>query len=485
MLEKSLKVLNDILVDFEKRYNYYDSINSNSDLKEIENEINIMLKVVFSENTKLLLFEQLIIDIHKDKNHVLYNFYVHESRDLLRKHSFKNLIYGSWYKLIENYGERELSYTDEYSGDYSPLIYKIKEFSNKINPTSSFSELKIIYYDIIKWYAQDIDMLAYSPFTIKNPKFNEYEHFTPFDGSDEYIQMWYNGSITLDIWRKYPNTGFLKIMDFLYSENYIKNANILQLQLYNQAIDIELNSLRNNISNSPVDVQKVNIARQLSLIQKFTLGNFSDLDFQRISQIIVFDRPNEVILAYDDIIRFDNYDFTKIIPYDGDNLRKSPRFVADLLIKYEQFLIEQSVLLENLENKELPKIINKPKPKNFGFNKRKKLQVLRDVLTELQLKYDLIENDFDDLINVLTHNDYTTIPFTIKISCQTNIFTYILKEIVFCFSNLNSTSIQNSGRFITKKEGKPLLSSNFNKSANSLQEYKKEEIDKILIKLKE
>lgn len=56
MLEKSLKVLNDILVDFEKRYNYYDSINSNSDLKEIENEINIMLKVVFSENTKLFAF---------------------------------------------------------------------------------------------------------------------------------------------------------------------------------------------------------------------------------------------------------------------------------------------------------------------------------------------------------------------------------------------------------------------------------------------
>ena len=72
----------------------------------------------------------------------------------------------------------------------------------------------------------------------------------------------------------------------------------------------------------------------------------------------------------------------------------------------------------------------------------------------------------------------------IKISCQTNIFSYILKEIDFCFSNLNSKSIQNSGLFITKKEGRPLTSTNFNKSASSLNTQKKEEIDKILIKLK-
>ena len=485
MLEKALKVLNDILVDFEKRYNYYNSINSNSNIDDLKSEIEIILQVTFSENTKLLLFDQLIHEFLKDDNPPLFNYYVHESRSLLRKYKFKNFIYGSWYRVLEDLKDIELNSAEGYYADYSPLISKISDFRSKVSDSSTYIQLKDIYFEILQWYASDIDMLAYYSFKIRNPKIDDYDGFTPYDGSDEYVEEWYKGSITLDDWRKYPNTSFLSIIEYLYPKHYLEVVNNHQLVLYNEALELELNSLKDNITNSSDEIQKINISRQLNLINKFTSGDFTELDYQRLSQIIVFDRPNKVILAYDDIMRFDNYDFTKILPYDGDDLRKSPRFVADLLIKYEQFLKDQLLLLETNENKELPEIAKKPKPKNFGFNKKNKTQLLKEVLLELNLKYDLIENDIEDLIKVLTYyNNYSTIPFDIKISCQTNIFSYILKGIGFCFSNLNSISIHNSKRFITKKDGKHLTSSNFNKSASSLNTQKKEEIDKILIKLK-
>jgi hypothetical protein len=484
MMDKTLKVLNDILTDIAEEKLFFESLEDSFDVNELKEKCKELSCKVFSIDSKLVLFDQLKDKYFKNSDFLL-NYFIHESRALLIHHNLKEYIKGRWKKELDSYDERELSSAESYSNNYFPERYMLDRYNKELNKVNSIQEIKIIQEKILSWYAQDIDMLAYSSLSIQDLKFNEIYDIPPYEESDPNFEMWIDGSITLDSWRQFPNTGFLFFMTSFFTEKHIINANKYQLKLYNQALDIELNSLKNNISNSPLDVQKVNIARQLSLIQKFTLGNFSDLDFQRISQIIVFNRPNEVILAYDDIIRFDIYNYDKILPYDGYHLKKSPRLVADILIKYEQFLIEQSVLLEQSDNKELPKIINKPKPNNFDFNKRKKLQVLIDVLNELNLKYDLIENDVDDLINVLTHNDYTTIPFTIKISGQTNIFTYILKEIVFCFSNLTGKSIQNSGRFITKKEGKPLLASNFNKSAKILKEYKKEEIDKILIKLKE
>lgn len=108
-----------------------------------------------------MLFEQLIIDFHKDNNTALYNFYVHESRDLLRKYSFENFIYGSWLRVLDNCDERDLNLAEGYCADYSPLIYKISKFQNKISGLSTYKDLKEIYLEILQWYAQDIDMLAY------------------------------------------------------------------------------------------------------------------------------------------------------------------------------------------------------------------------------------------------------------------------------------------------------------------------------------
>ncbi len=487
MLEKSLKVLNDILVDFEKRYNYYDSINSNSDLKEIEVEINIMLKVVFSENTKLLLFEQLINDFHKDNNPALYNFYVHESRDLLRKYSFKNFIYGSWLRVLDNSDDRDLNLAEGYCADYSPLIYKISKFQNKISGLSTYIDLKAIYLEILQWYANDIDMLAYSSFKIRNPKIDEYDGFTPYDGSDEYTKKWFEDEITLDLWRKYPSTGFLSNLEYFYPEHYIKIANQNQLKLFNEALDLELNSLKKNILSSSGLIQIINIKRQLNLIENFVSGNFSELDYQRLSQIISFDRPNEVVIAYDDIIRFDVYDYHKILPYDGVNLRKSPRFVAEILIRYQNFLTEKLLIInkEKDQNSISKSKEKKPTPNNFGFIITKSHKLLA-VFHQLQHKFDILDNSdnkISDLVNLLTAMDYSTIPYVIKIQCKTNVFCYILRESKFLFKNLNASTIGNSKKFYSNI-GSVLTATNFNKSANSLSPNIKEEINKILQDLK-
>ena len=487
MIEKSLKVLNDILNDFSISYKYYVTINENSDIGVLKNEIEVLLKIVSSENSKLLLFDQLINEFLKDKNPTLFNYYVHESRSLLNEYPFKNFIYGSWHRLLENTHESDLNYLEDYSMNYVPFSEKDNQFISKIEKSSSVGDLKQIYFDIISWYAKDIDMLAYYSFKIRNPKVDGTHIFSTYDSSNEYIMKWIDATITLDIWRQYPNTNFLHYIMYSYDPDFLVGVGKKQLQLYKQALDIELKSLKQNITDSSTDVQKINVARQLNLIQKFTKGDFSNLDYQRLSQIIVFDRPDEVILAYDDIIRFDIYDYTKLLPYDGPNLRKSPRFVSDLLIVYEKFLIEQLEVLKNAIDPKAIEDVKKPMPKNFGFNKPPKKGLLKDVLQQLQFEYELIDSSdkkIDDLVDVLLSNDYSTIPFKINIYCKTNLFTYIIKEIKYLFNNLNAITIQSSKLFYTNN-GKTLLTeTNFNKSSNSLNTQKKEEIDKVLIQLK-
>ena len=487
MMDKTLKVLNDILTDIAEEKLFFESLEDSFDVNELKEKCKELSCKVFSIDSKLILFNQIKDNYFMNSDFFL-NYYIHESRALLIQHNLKEYIKGRWKKSLDSLTDSQLSSAETYSIDYYPELYILDRYNKKLNEANSIQEIKIIQEKILSWYAQDIDMLAYSPFSIQNTSvlFDSHD-ISPFEKSDPNFDMWIDGSITLDSWCQFPNTGFLFFMQSFFSEKHIINANTYQLKLYNQALDIELNSLKINISNSPIDVQKVNIARQLSLIQKFTLGNFSDLDFQRISQIIVFNRPNEVILAYDDIIRFDIYNYGKILPYDGYYLKKSPRFVADILIKYEQFLIEQSVLLEQSDNKKLRKFIKKPKPNNFGFINQKKIKLLESVFQKLQFEFELIENEdnkITDLVNLLTAHDYLTIPYSINIKCKTNIFCYIIRESKFMFNNLKGKSVGNSKKFYSN-EGNVITETNFNKSASTLSIQKKEEINKILIKLKE
>ncbi len=488
MLEKALKVLDDILLDVTLSKKNLEEWNSKSDIALFKTEIKKLTLKVFSKNTKLLLFSQLLNDFQSSTKSIsLTNFYIHESRNLLVKHQLKKSVVGLWkIKFAEVEPKHEGSAID-YSIDYHPITSRIESYYESIDNSVIFSHLKEIYNEILKMYCTDIDMLAYSNFSIKFQSIFGFEEvYKPdYSTSNEYIDMWLNDEITLDFWRRYPNTSFLSYLELNYPEVQIDKANQNQIRLFREALNIELKSLEANIKDLPRLFVKETIERQLSLIDNFVNGNYSELDFKRLSNIISFSRPDDVILAYDDLLRFGIYDFHKIIPYDGASMRKSPRFVAELLIAYRAFLFQYL----NNGPEVIPTISNdkKIKPKSFGFIQAKKVDLFTSIMQKLQNKYDLIQNEenkVSDLVTILTLKDYRTFPTPIQIGCKTNVFCYIIREIKFLFNNLNGTSIGDSAQFKTLSSG-ILSSTNFNKSANSLSTQKKEEIDKILIKLKE
>jgi hypothetical protein len=488
MLDKTLKVLNDILIDFSTKFYFHEKLNNKGDVLNLKKDLSTLINSVFSVNSKLLLLNQLIKEFLKECNDTKYNYYVHESRDALKYYDFKYFIYGSWQKYVDSLPDDESKMlADVYNTEYTPSVNKYNYYKTLLAKNSSFSKLKNIYFEIITRYARDIDMIAYDNFKIRDPYVISREFVAEYNSSTLYIETWIKGEITLDIWCKNPDTRFLYEMQFFYSEKDINAVNKNQLKLYWQAIDIELESLKKYILESSSSIQLSNVERQLNLIQKFLSGNYSALDYIRLSNIIKFDRPDEVILAYDDIIRFEIYDYSKILPYDGLNLRKSSRFVADLLIKYNDFLSERMNILSTKKKSKKEDVVVKPKPKSFGFINPKKQAALKSVLQQLQYKYNLIQNideNVDDLVMILTTNDYSTIPYNIHINCNTNLFTYVLREIKCYFNYLTSINIEASGKFYTKNSNL-LSSSNFNKGSNNLSIQKKEEINKIIIKLKQ
>lgn len=490
MLDKLLKVLNDVLNEFSEKYNFYENLKVSDDIAILKHDLKKLSHTVFSKNSKLLLLNHIVIEFNKNCSDVMYNYYTHESRDALGKYPFKYFIWNRWQEHIDSlpddFYSKNIAYA--YEAEYSPSEVKLKYYLLEIEKTNSIDVLKNICSEIITRYARDIDMIAYSNFRIRDPNNRISENSNTYNASDNYLQKWINGEITLDLWRKFPDTMFLLSIEIFYGIEYLEKVNINQLILYNKALDIELNSLKKYILDSSPIAQILNIERQLNIIQKFLSGEFTPLDFQRISNIIKFDRPDEVILAYDDLHRFEIYDYSKILPYDGVNLRKSPRFVAELLNNYVTFLREHLSILKNQKTKvnSNEKIV-KPKPNSFGIKNPKNIPILKTVLQELQFKYELIQNEenkIDDLVDILTAGDYSTIPYKIKIGCQTNIFSYIIKGLKPCFNSLSAHKIEHTGKFYTLENDILLTATNFNKSSTKVDTLQKEEIDKILIKLK-
>lgn len=136
-------------------------------------------------------------------------------------------------------------------------------------------------------------------------------------------------------------------------------------------------------------------------------------------------------------------------------------------------------------HKEKEKRLPNPKKKiknSFGF-KFKDTSKLLSVLKNLQLKVDLLQNQttVEELHQLLTAPDFNQIDCQIYIHLETTQFSYVVSQLKPFFTNLTPTSIQNSGKFITKT-GTLLKANNLykNKVHNPKE---KEEIDKIIQQL--
>ncbi|WP_121665844.1 DUF6617 family protein [Mesonia aquimarina] len=128
------------------------------------------------------------------------------------------------------------------------------------------------------------------------------------------------------------------------------------------------------------------------------------------------------------------------------------------------------------------KSVSKPvfkKKNNFGF-KSKNVDALLTVFKTLQFRIDLLQNrtSVEDLHKLFIADDFTKLDTKIYLQCETTQFSYVLDVLKPYFTNLKKSTVEQSGKFITKT-GTPLKANNLykNKVHNPKE---KEEIDNII-----
>lgn len=104
------------------------------------------------------------------------------------------------------------------------------------------------------------------------------------------------------------------------------------------------------------------------------------------------------------------------------------------------------------------KISIKPKSKlktSFGYKGENKTNLLK-LIESLQLKIDLLDNrtTVNQLLEVLTTNDYTKLDFKIYFEANTTAIRYFIDKIKHQFKDLKLSQIEKSDKFYTKNDNK-------------------------------
>lgn len=495
------------------------ALNADASFDDVRNTVRELLRFTYTLDSDLYMLFLLVDEMRKEKRSTIENnIFIVDCKNIVRKWHFEKDVFGSFHQLakVDDFlDERDLrSYlrdTNKWRENLNKWNYKgIKEFDK--------SKLVEAGFEIIKYSLLLLDAEILSRHNIVDVQYesNLYEHeFIDYWSQElNFYDCFISGKATLNDWKKFPNTGF-----FLYyegtqgmQEDYnVSKIHIIQQKLFEQAISEELNVLKSEITELPQEYQLENAKNQLSIIDKFLTGSFSELDFKRINNIIEFIDADEVILELDDMKRYSVYNYDKYLPYDGPNGKRSPRLVAEVLTSYRDFLSNHITKLDLIQNplifeetvddikedfqltvfhKGKPTYHPKPtlpKPSAFKLKMRpKKEAILREVVTDI-CKYDLIDYDKnhpEDLIDVFLTSNFKLVSKPIYFGTNTNFCCAILRELFIYFENMDAKIIESSNLFFTKSGGK-LTQTNFNKSVNQLKGKTKEldEIKKIIKRL--
>ncbi|WP_298262395.1 DUF6617 family protein [uncultured Lutibacter sp.] len=150
-------------------------------------------------------------------------------------------------------------------------------------------------------------------------------------------------------------------------------------------------------------------------------------------------------------------------------------------IEFDASLFEKVDISKKVAVKKTSKSKRKPKT-SFGY-KNKDTSGLLKVLNDFQLRVDMLDNrtTVQQLYSLLIAKDFTEVNTQIYIQCETTQFSYIVDVLKPFFTGFNPTSIERSGKFITKT-GTQLKANNLHK--NKVHNPKeKEEIDNIIQQL--
>lgn len=462
-------------------------IESNDSIDELRRLVDELLVFTYDFESDLYLLSLLKDEFFEKNQDVLSrNMLLLDAKKAVRLHKLEAIIFESWMKNLSGLSESDKSNAESFAVDYTPRKFMIERWEQKgifsFDKTTLVTAAKVI----LRHSCEVIDILLFNDRIIENNQAVDIKSLNDmFDPSGDECQFYtnfINEKATVEEWRRYPDTRFRVFYDFYHETTQPDwdKLNNYQTKLFNEAINRELSILESELLELPQPYKLQNASTQLSIINKFLSGEFSELDIKRLNKFIDFTRPEEVLLELDDMNRYDVYNYEKILPYDGPNGRRSPRFIAHVLLEYQKFLehvlAEKEPLNKEVTNnkKGLASSMNKaktrlPKPASFMLKmKPRKSSVLSKVVNEL-CQYDFIDMDrhkSSELTEILLCSNFSEIKNPVHFGSNTNFCCLVLKEFFDYFENMNAASIEKSGLFKTKGSEK-LTQTNFNKSTSA------------------
>jgi len=259
------------------------------------------------------------------------------------------------------------------------IIYTIEEYINDI-----------LLFNIKKWF--DRTEIDYSYKQSDEDK----EYFISL--RKEYINSWLNCTVSPNGWKTYSKEDLWEELDELeLSEDVKRKIEKHQEALFFGELSYTISEAILNFNCNDESEKKIVLERDLMLLSNFIKGDVSEVLIKRINNIINFDNPSEVLVAYDEITKSNVF-----FPYDcyiyspGKWNVYSPKFIAYFIYGYMKRL---EIELIKLSTKPVP-IIKESKNKDFyfkiigGASKKNKAEELFEKLEKV--KYIDIEckNDF-------------------------------------------------------------------------------------------
>jgi hypothetical protein len=471
-----------------------------------------LAEFTYTPKSNLYALKELQIDFRKNiPSQNEKNILLIDCEALVKKHKLSDQIFNS-FKTLEletaesiqpSLYQSYLLYPDESKYDnflkvdisnYS--IKKLREYCNKLIK-HSYSIIDFFFFDDEK--AHVILSNEFSPLDFSN--------LTPKEKT--FVDNFLSGKATVQDWRENPSTYFREyyfIMSEYLTEKDWEKLDSFQSKLFDEALEIEVEMLFEELNNVSHNSKLPNAQNQLRIIDTFLSGSFSQLDLERLKNIIHFEDENKVILELDNLKRYDIYKYHEYLPYNGLYGKRSPIFVAKLLLRYKDIienLISRlttnekgenfednvevseslSVTIQNSKGEIIDSDAPNPKPSSFKLiKKNQKKEKLEKVVYELMKLEFINENKStaQELIAVFSCENYS-LAKPVHLGTKTNFCCYILKKLTPHFSNLDGASIEKSKLFITKT-GKALTQTNYNKSSNnlSLSEQIKRDINYII-----
>ncbi|MEY3500309.1 MAG: hypothetical protein RL308_1978 [Bacteroidota bacterium] len=219
------------------------------------------------------------------------------------------------------------------------------------------------------------------------------------------------------------------------------------------------------------------------LLERFLDGDVDELLIDRIDKFIKIDNPKEVLLAYDDLIISNYYDYNNLTVYKIGRYRMfSPTFTAHLIYAYLQIL--KNAITIKVHKKIKPKTKSKTIISRIAFHFKGDPEQLKSVFTALQHRIDLLKNSesIESLVSIFLSEDIQHDNAQVNLDCETQQFAYVITRLKPYFSKLTAKGIEDAKSFYSKN-GVLIKANNLHgKPPKGVKQ--QDEIDKIISQMK-